>query len=160
MTPAASPSAAPTEPDTAPGTSSSPTSETATPGRTSTPSPGVLTFQPLGTADCPFGGADNPSCETAIVANFTDPSAAGAAQESATVTFATPGVRIGTETNGGAQTVVVATQTSGLYSVIVGEVWFPATGTYPYTVTVTDRTDGRSGSWSGNVQVNALPAAS
>jgi hypothetical protein len=157
---AAAGSAAATEPVIAPSASSSPTSQTPTPGPTSTASPAALVFQALGTADCPFGGANNPSCTTTVVAYFSDPSARGAAQETATVAFATPGVRIGTETSIGTETLVEATQTSGLYSVIVGEVWFPATGTYPYTVTVTDTADGRTGSWSGTVQVSALPAAS
>jgi hypothetical protein len=71
----------------------------------------------------------------------------------AQVTFAAAGVNVATSTDGKPEASVFQLTTSGSFGVSRGELSFPATGSYEYTVKVTDTADGQSASWQGALPV-------
>jgi hypothetical protein len=86
------------------------------------------------------------------VAQFTG--GASASQYTAEVTFANSAVKVTAITDGKPAAAVFAqANTSGAFLVTMGEVSFPRTGTYAYTVTVTDTANGDTATWQGNIPV-------
>jgi hypothetical protein len=153
VTMAATPTTIPAGSVTAPGAGPTSTPEGATPSPTAQPGHPALVFQPTSPQQCPYFGGPNPSCETFVVALFTDPGSSNPAKDTAQVTFQNPEVRIYTNAQGASQIAIGSTTSDGSYAVTLGELWFPAAGTYPYTVTVSDVGDGVSGTSSGTFQV-------
>jgi hypothetical protein len=112
---------------------------------------GSPAFEAFTSAECELAVAPDYTCTTVLVAQFTG--GGSAPQYTAQVTFAATGVTVATSTDGKPPASVVQLATSGSFGVSMGELSFPSTGPYAYTVSVTDTADGQSASWQGTLPV-------
>ena len=160
MTAAGAPSAGSAGPTTTPATQLTPLPGSANPtpvsslpaaGSSAIPASGSPTFEVFTSTQCDSAAAPDYTCATVLVAEFTG---GGTPSEyTAQVTFAAAGVNVATSTDGKPEASVFQLTTSGSFGVSMGELSFPATGSYEYTVKVTDTADGQSASWQGALPV-------
>jgi hypothetical protein len=138
-------------PGTSPSSSAIPTSDapTASPTPPAPSTPPV--FQAFTSTNCETAVVPDYECGPVEVAQFTG--GGSVAQYTAQVTFATS-VQIPATTDGKPEVTVVAQAgTTGAFLVGVGELTFPGPGTYAYTVTVTNMSNGDTASWQGSMPV-------
>jgi hypothetical protein len=128
-----------------------PVSSSPAAGSSAIPASGLPAFEAFTSAECELAAAPDYTCTTVLVAQFTG--GESAPQYAAQVTFAATGVTVATSTDGKPEASVVQLATGGSFGVSMGELSFPATGAYDYTVTVTDTVDGQSATWQGTLPV-------
>jgi hypothetical protein len=162
MTAAGTPTAGSTGPTSAPTTQltplpagPSPTPGASLPATSSTaiPASGSPAFEAFTSAECVLAAAPDYTCTTILVAQFTG--GGSAAQYTAQVTFAGTGVTVAASTDGKPPASVFQLATSGSFGVSMGELSFATTGSYAYTVRVTDTADGQSATWQGTLPVGS-----
>jgi hypothetical protein len=142
---------------------------TPTPTPTTTPSPGTPTLSPIATppalgiafdqghstenCDGNYYNVYPETCETVPLAESDVPSSIVSIEDydTAQVSFADASVQMPLPADGTSDVVIV-----GVGVVVAGRIIFPAAGTYPYTVTITDTQDGASASWTGSIPVGLL----